>query len=67
MKRSSILLIAVVIGVILVPQCYYMATSDEPEAVAGRLAFLAIPLLFGSLWLIGLVGRTIERIIKGRG
>jgi hypothetical protein len=66
-KTSSKILILLFVFVILLPQLYLIATGSSTEAIAGRMAFAVIPLLFMSLWLIGWVGRTIERIIKGRG
>lgn len=67
MKRSSVVIFVLFLGIVVMPQLYIIATGTTIEAVAGRLAIVVIPLLAVCLWFIGLVGNTIERIIKGRG
>lgn len=66
-KTSSIIIFGLFLGIVVMPQLYLIATGTTIEAAAGRLAIVVLPLMFGCLWFIGLVGSTIERIIKGRG
>ena len=67
MKTSDKIILMLLVLVVVVPQLYLLATSNTIEAIAGRMAFAVIPLMFACFWLIGWAGRTIERIIKGRG